>query len=855
MNKIYKFAALLSVSLMALAGCAPEELSTDQLSDENVTFAGMAPNPVARGGALRIQGSNLDKVTEVRIPGVEPITGEGIIQVDSLKGRLSEIRVIVPVDGPEVGKVVIVDKDGNEFASHADLTYSEPIIFTSFSTQNEVAFPGDVVTVKGDYMNNIRAIQFGSSKAVTVFEEQSRYELKVVIPADAVTGKVILCDVDENNNPEGKISNLFYSEKDLTIGKPTVDAKDRGVLKAGETIKVTGKYLQMINEAKFKYTAYGEDGNPYDAYENVDFVLAEDTKSVSAVLSATVSDGELLLYSFAGDEFKAGAFKTLVPSELKHSAAKGYKAGNEVVITGKDLDLVTGIKIGEEAVAEFTSDKNGIKFNLSATAEDGDLVISLANGKTEKVGTKIELVKPTITALSVAKIMAGETFEIEGTDLDLVTKVVLKDKECEFKYDETTKKITVTTASTHQTGKVTIETQNGTKVVSEAEVVIEYDSLVIVTTLTTSASIGDEVTMTGSNFNMIEAIYFGDVKVTGYSKRADDEMTFVIPTTVDTGTYQIKFVLTTGEEEPCPASIEVKGAISTIVLWEGTADVGTGWDGKLAVNLAFGADWGTNHFARIPYGSTLHVEYTTNLDQAEYYQLQISDGKWNPLPDLPGMNEWKCIDVAPESTHFSYEISASNHDLLYASGLVVAGYACTFTKVYVTYENADVALPLPSDIMLVDFEGSHNHPSWAGCSKIMTESGNNYLEISSTMDVAKKGGAWIINCNDITEKYTISNIEKYSICLDIYVPDGWTDAGTINYQFVFGGWLWCGGGLLSDLKQGKWQTLVVPMSKFEKAGDYEVNPADPGYGFFLDGSSQDCLPVGMCFDNFRLSLK
>ena len=861
MNKIYKLAALLSVCLMAFAGCAPEELSTDQLSDENVTFAAMAPNPVARGGALRIQGSNLDKVTEVRIPGVEPITGEGIIQVDSLKGRLSEIRVIVPVDGPEVGKVVIVDQDGNEFSSHADLTYSEPIIFTSFSTPNEVAFPGDVMTVKGDYMNNIRAIQFGSSKAVTVFEEQSRYELKVVVPADAVTGKVILCDVDENNNPDGNISNLFYSEKDLTIGKPTVDAKDRGVLKAGETITVTGKYLQMIAEAKFKYTAYDEDKKPYDAYENVDFVLAEDTKSVSAVLSATVPDGELLLYSYAGDEFKAGAFKTLVPSELKHSAAKGYKAGNEVVITGKDLDLVTGIKIGEEAVAEFTSDKNGIKFNLSATVKDGDLIISLANGKTEKVGTKIEMVKPTITALSATQIMAGETFEIEGTDLDLVTKVVLKDKACEFKYDETTKKITVTTANTSQTGKVTIETQNGTTVVSEAEVVIEYDSLVIVTTLTTSASIGDEVTMTGANFNMIEAIYFGDVKVTGYTKRADDEMTFVIPTTVDTGTYQIKFVLTTGDEETCPASIEVKGAITTIVLWEGEHNLGN-WNGG---NIELRPD----KWQKVPYGFVLHFEYEITPNTTEpWYQLKGMDmANWQGIESVNAHFNVtdNVIQLPTDATHVSLPILDSDLDMFATIGVAWGGKDAIVKKVYLTYENADADLPLPSDIMINDFDqhGEHNaywDNSWAdGYAKGMMDGDNGYLE------VVAEGSGWLINCNhqdksQLTPK--VDDTSKYNLKFDILVPSGSTiEANSLVMQVIFNDkWYWVGNISNQEIVgKDKWATITIDFSNATTDEGATPVPASldmstGAQGLSLEGSGA-LLPIGAKIDNFRVSLK
>ena len=217
MNKIFKFAALLSVCLMAFAGCAPEEISTDQFSDDAVTFAAFAPNPVARGGALRITGSNLQKVNEVVLPGVDPITEIEVVK----EGKYSEIRVIVPVDGPEVGPVSIV-ADGKTFTSLVDLTYSEPIIFDGFSPAE--AMPGDVITIKGDYMNNIKAVQFEGGASVVEFSAQSRYEMKVVVPATAVTGKIILCDVDENNNPDGLVANMFYSEDELVIGDPMINA-------------------------------------------------------------------------------------------------------------------------------------------------------------------------------------------------------------------------------------------------------------------------------------------------------------------------------------------------------------------------------------------------------------------------------------------------------------------------------------------------------------------------------------------------------------------------------------------------------------------------------------------------------
>ena len=674
MNKIYKFAALLSACLMAFAGCAPEELSTDQLSDENVTFAAMAPNPVARGGALRIQGSNLDKVVEVRIPGVEPITE--IIQVDSLKGRLSEIRVVVPVDGPEIGKVVIVDQDGNEYASHADLTYSEPIVYTGFAAA-ETVYPGDVVTIKGDYMNNIRAVQFGTSAAVTEFVEQSRYELKVAVPADAVTGKVILCDVDENNNPEGKVSNLFYSEKDLTVGKPTVDAKDRGTVKAGAEIKVTGKYLNMIKSATFKYTAYDADGNPYDAYEAVDLALAEDFKSVAAVLSATVTDGELLLVSYAGDEFKAGAFQTLVPSELKHTAAKGYKAGNEIEITGKDLDLVTELTVGGTVTA-FTYADGKITATVLGASKDGAVTVKLANGKTVDAAEGVTLVKPVITGISNLEFYVPDVtaVEVTGTDLDLVKSVTLGGREIEFTYADG--KITLLPTVTSVGGKVAFTLENGVVVESAETVTVLYHSIVVVTEMTAAQHIGMEVVIKGSNMDQIENIFIGDEKVTQYSLRAADEVRFLMPW-LKVGMYDVSFLLFNGDTETQATQIEVQLELDVKTIWEGEQHIT--WTGMDQLS------WGKFDFSTVKPGTIMTAYFT--LDENPEYdpQVRFGDGNWNSLPSGVAIAGGDGnIIVGADATYYSITLTADDLAILKEKGLVMTGTFYTLTKLTLTSE-------------------------------------------------------------------------------------------------------------------------------------------------------------------------
>ena len=671
MNKIFKLAALLTACLMTFA-CAPEELSTDQYPDDAVSFAAFAPNPVARGGALRIVGSNLQRIAEVQIPGINPITDIEIVK----EGHESEIRVIIPVDGPEVGKVTIVDLCGNEHVSLADITYSEPIIFDDFTPKN--AMPGEVITIKGDYMNNIRAVQFTGGAVVTEFPEQSRYEMKVVVPANAITGKIIIADVDENNNPDGLIPNLFYSEENLVIGEPDVKAADRGVLKVGNQVTVTGEYLNMIKSVNF---------GGVDA----DFTVAEDGKSLTVALPATAVDGELVLVSFAGTEHNAGAYTTLVPSEIKIAPETRYKAGLNAVVTGKDLDLVTGAALAGTAL-EYVYADGAITFPIPATAVDGAVTLTLANGKT--VDTEaIELVKPVITAVAPLELYAGdEPVIISGEDLDLVVSATLGGKPAEFKYDETTGQIEVATDATSVSGKVAFTLANAVVVESAEEVTMNYHSLVIVKSMPAAEHIGAKVTLTGANFMLVENIYVGDAKVQTYYSRTDEEVSFVMPYN-KVGSYNIYFDLLNGDREMVATPIEVLLEINYITGWEGNTTITWGDGGRVYVPAA--------KFDGVKAGAKIRFYYTQK-DQT-WAQAQINYGDWSGLvfPELSGntlvptdIYGWFSDGILDRCTEFTLtkeildNIQAKKGDAEGQKnvGIIIQGSDLTFTKVEILQE-------------------------------------------------------------------------------------------------------------------------------------------------------------------------
>ncbi|MBE6243341.1 MAG: hypothetical protein E7114_08020 [Bacteroidales bacterium] len=672
MKNIFRYSILLALcSFVGLVSCTREEISTDQFSDDAVVFGAFAPNPVVRGAELRIMGSNLDRIVEVQIPGSEPITEIEVIS----SGRVSEIRVVTPAAGAEdasvTGPVVITDNAGNTYQSMAELTFTEGIVLDSFSPAN--AMPGDEVTVKGDYLYNVQQIVLNNGVYVTgeQITAKSRRELKFIVPSNAVTGPVTIGDVDENNNPEGLIPNNVPSKEELVIGDPTVKAADRGMLKAGAEITVQGTYLDMIAKAAFRVTA--ADGTATDT--EVDFVLAEDNKSVKVVLPASVVEGEVVLTSFAGKEFKAGAYTTVVPTNVAIKAESRYKAGLNAVVTGKDLDLVTGASLAGTAL-EYAFADNKITFSIPAAAVDGTVVLSLANGKTVETEA-IELVKPVITEMTPLELYAGdENITVKGDDLDLVVAATLGGRDAEFEYANG--EVIVKTALTSVSGKVALTLENGVTVESADEVKVNYHSLVIVTEMPAMQHIGQEVVLKGSNFSLVENIFIGETKVTQYSLRTDEEVRFLMPW-CKAGMYNLNFHLFSGDVETVATQIEVGLELDIKTIWEGEAALN--WSGMSDLSWG-GYDWST-----VKPGTVLTAYF--NLDEAQtYWQVRFGNGSWASIPSgleaAPGEGN---IPMTPGTTYYAIKLTAADIDMLVnQGGLVMTGANYTLTKLTLTSE-------------------------------------------------------------------------------------------------------------------------------------------------------------------------
>ena len=693
MKNIFKFSVLLALcSLIGVISCTREEISTDQFSDDSVVFGAFAPNPVVRGAELRIMGSNLDRVVEVQIPGSEPISDIEVVST----GRVSEIRVVVPAAGAEdvsvTGPVVIVDDSGKTYKSTTDITFTEGIAFDSFSPAS--AMPGDEITVKGDYLYNVQQIVLGGNVYVTgdQITAKSRRELKFIVPSDAVTGVITISDVDENNNPDGLIPNNVPSKEELVIGEPTVKEADRGVLKSGANVTVSGEYLNMIQSVNFGGV-------------NAEFTVAEDGKSLVAVLPATAVEGDLVAVSYAGVAHNAGAYETLLPSELKVAAESRYKAGLNAFITGKDLDLVTSVKVsGVDASFAVTSEK--ITVTVPAESADGDVVVGLANGKTVTVGS-VEVVKPVIDQASVpAEAVAGKDLTIKGTDLDLVTKVVIKDNlsevECAI-VSAAEGELVVTVNEIAATG-VLVATSAAKYETVTNEIKINYDGVLNINIETLSASLGSEFRMTGTGFVNIANITIDDVQVTEYTTRNENEIAFKVPEDLGPGVYRLVISLVTGETVTWGVPFEVTASYTEAYIWQGSENLGS-WSNQ----PYFGAEDAFTQLG-IATGDMIRVYFTVN-DPSAFWQFQVIDGHWGNLvlPELGNTHTVSQSNWDASMGYFTFEVT----DAVLAQVTSVQGWGGAFLCQGENVTITGISLIQYGATETVIWEGEADPQNWA----------------------------------------------------------------------------------------------------------------------------------------------
>lgn len=413
MNKIYKFSAwwmacLVLLSSLTFTACDTNDLDTNQYKG-GISLNVFGPSPVLRGGELRFLGCGLDQVASVLIPGCDAITDIQLISAE-------EIRVIVPQTALP-GYVTLMLRNGESIVTKTQLTYSEPVSIESFSP--ETVRPGDVLTIKGEYLNLMHQVIFAenvivsdeviaeeeATEATSKFLKHTRNEIQVRVPEEAQSGKIILSDGAE-------IPNRLYSEVELQVVLPSVaEVADYNNIKPGAIMTVTGENFDLVKEVRM------ENG------EKVEFEFSAENKTLRFTLPANAVSGFIYAVPASGVQVPVANIEMAKPGNFS-CAVTEINAGEQITILGENLDLVSAVIFTGGGEGEIISQSpEQLVVSVPASAQSGSVTFKMANGE-QISGLNLTINQPCHIVSSLEEdFEAGKEMIVEVANGELLTGV------------------------------------------------------------------------------------------------------------------------------------------------------------------------------------------------------------------------------------------------------------------------------------------------------------------------------------------------------------------------------------------------------------------------------------------------
>lgn len=629
MKKISKIFAMLVVALvgLSLTACSDgDDLSTDQYGND-ISLQSFGPCPVLRGGTLYFYGTNLDQIESINLPGADPITAYEILQ----SGYNSKISIQVPAEKCEPGQIVLKTKKGGEITSVSPITYREDIEITKFFVGSEgtmVGNVGDVVTIKGDYLNLMHGVIFAGSDTIkeAEFVGHDRYTIQVKIPAEARTGVITLTDTIKDGTS-------LETKEELTINTPeATPIKDRNI-KAGEILSIKGTSFDQIVSVKFE-----------GATVNAADFKSQSVAEITVAVPAKATDGTFYVVTKSGIEVPVGNIITVVPTQLV-ATPNPVKNGAELTITGKDMDLITGIAFPNAAASQLNKvETTKVTATVPEDAQEGDITLSLANGKTVTVA--YTLVKPTVASCTPAAITAGDKTIIKGTNLDLVASITFPgdvEQTVEKFAAQNANAIAVTVPAACAGTGFKLNLKNGTTIEVKDALSIKAATDPAIASITPGeATAGSTITITGKNFQNIQNLYIGSYKVNRYTSRTNTEIVCQVPANAEVGTYKIVM------EDPDGNKIEGP-EFKVVPAEKDIATITTNMDNS-AIKYPYNFTWDDTGRFRIMKADLIKLGVKVGSKMLFYKeagatgQVQINNANWGGIDTVADWNgDQSCI--------------------------------------------------------------------------------------------------------------------------------------------------------------------------------------------------------------------
>jgi hypothetical protein len=599
---------MVSASIL-LTSCDREE------EDDTVALYSFGPMPIARGAELKFIGKNLDKVTAIVLPDNITIT--------TFTTKTADLLTITVPQEAVPGFIILKTPDG-DITTKTEIGFSEPISIASFSPA--IIKPGTELTITGDYLNLVGEVIFTDRIVVakTSFTNQSRTEIKLLVPATAQTGKIAVSDAEEDPV-------IVYSATNLTVKLPAFTTIAPNPVKAGTQLTITGTDLDLAITVTLG-------GN-----KNITTFVSQSATEIVVDVPADTKDGIVTLTPASGVKVESAAELVMVVPTVGITPTT-LKNGADITVTGTDLDLVDKVIFGGNK--QGTIKTGGTETEILVTSPNDAVsgVVTFVTKATKEVaGPTLTFIDPVFTSFSPASGKANTDVTIIGTDLDLVADVEFSGGIKGTISVRSEIQLAVKVPIGANTGEITLVAKNGTRVLSDADFTV-LANLPNFTHFTEShASRGAILTLNGTNMDLIKSLVFpGDIVATEYGLKSTTQVQVYVPWNATVGYGKIKINTYEGEQGYVPptSTIFIGGVVpvtsSALIIndfdeaghdlgwdnWNGISQLmndGNGVSGKYLKGAAalnawdWKWVWGCNHSA-LPKHEANTADYVLKMD-------------------------------------------------------------------------------------------------------------------------------------------------------------------------------------------------------------------------------------------------
>ena len=552
--------------------------------DTKVVLYSFGPMPIARGAELKFIGVNLDRVTAVVLPNDITIT-------TFTKKTSTLLTVTVPQEAMP-GYVVLKTPDGN-ITTKTEIGYSEPISIAGFTPATVKA--GDELTITGDYLNLVGEVILNDRVSVVEddFTSQSRTEIKLIVPAEAQTGKIAV-----SNAAEEPI--IVFSATSLTVKLPAFTSVTPNPVKAGTVLTIAGTDLDLVESVTLG-------GNK--VIVAADFVSHTATQ-ITLTVPADTKDGKVTMTPASGVEVTTADDLLMVVPTVSVTPVT-LKNGQDITVTGTNLDLIDHVIFGGNK--QGTIKAGGTATQILVTVPDDAItgVVTFFTRADKQIdGPNLTMIDPVLTSFTPTSAKPGTEVTITGTDLDLVVDVVFTGNINGVIGTRTVTQMAVTIPVGAKTGKITLVTKNGATVQSAIDLTVLSNLPNFTSYSEPKGTPGAILTLNGTNMLLIKELIFpGGIYATAYGVKTDTKVEVYVPVNVPVGYGQITMITYEGEQGLLPSLFfggtdpitaqtimitNFNGGGATQSTWGGVVTFGTPsvvFDGTAAMLGLTGGGW------------------------------------------------------------------------------------------------------------------------------------------------------------------------------------------------------------------------------------------------------------------------